>query len=101
MSNPLESNAVKSWLLELGRHPYFPVLVDALIESNRLDGWEQGSDWMEMKANGYRAGHGECILTLRALTTESQPEPKDQQTPLDFGQDDQLADHVTGRFDYE
>lgn len=101
MSNPIESNAVKAWLVGIGQHEYFPFLMDGIRMFNRMDGWDQTSEWMEMKANGYRCGFEEAIEGLKNLVDENfqlNSSNEETQTELDFFQDDALADHVSGRF---
>lgn len=102
MSNPLDSKAVKGWFVELGEHPNFPLLLEGMRRFNRMSGWEQSSEWMEMKANGYRAGFEEaenalkCLVDADFVLTPEQSAEEVQED--DFMQDPLLADHAGSRF---
>ncbi len=101
MSNPLESASVKGWLVALGDHEYFPYLVQGMRMFNRMDGWDQSSEWMEMKANGYRTGFEEAINSLNTLVDENfklETQQPENQTEMEFDQDEALPDHVLDRF---
>ena len=101
MSNALESQAVRSWLIGIGNHDYFPLLLEGLRIQSRMDGWAQSSEWMEMKANGFRCGFEECINAFKNLANEEyevRSTPTNTNTDTDFDQDMLLADHVADRF---
>ena len=66
-----------------------------------MEGWEQSSEWMEMKANGYRTGFSEAVAAIQALVDPdfAVPEPaEDSRIEEDFMQDPDLADHAGSRF---
>lgn len=106
MSHPIDAKPVKAWLSGIGNHDFFPLLLEGIRLHNRMSGWEQTSEWMEMKANGYRAGFEEAVKTLENLVNESYiavpTEPTDGADPIDpFAQHPEIADHVSSRFQNE
>lgn len=102
MANPLNSKAVRGWLKTIADHEYFPLLIEWVEAHNRLRGWEQPTEWLEMKANGYRAAYDDMLTSIRLMGDENYS-PIQEDRPEEvihdgFEQIAGLPDHVSDRF---